>query len=74
MRWAALVVQRTNCELYLRDLERTVLENTWRRDPSPVVNARINFARDLQDSLGILALLALSAPFRICKLQIPLAA
>jgi hypothetical protein len=31
------------------------------------------FARDLQDRLGILALLALSAPFRICKLQIPLA-
>jgi hypothetical protein len=33
---------------------------------------KINFARDLQDRLGILALLALSAPFRICKLQIPL--
>ena len=31
------------------------------------------FARDLQDRLGILALLALSAPFRICKLQILLA-
>jgi hypothetical protein len=29
------------------------------------------FARDLQDRLGILALLALSAPFRICRLQIP---
>jgi hypothetical protein len=36
-------------------------------------NTKINFARDLQDRLGILALLALSAPFRICKLQIPLA-
>jgi hypothetical protein len=35
---------------------------------------RLNFARDLQDCLGILALLALSAPFRICKLLIPLAA
>jgi hypothetical protein len=35
-------------------------------------NTEINFARDLQDHLGILALLALSAPFRICKLQIPL--
>jgi hypothetical protein len=35
-------------------------------------NTEINFARDLQDRLGILALLALSAPFRICKLQIPL--
>ena len=34
---------------------------------------KINFARDLQDRLGILALLALSAPFRICKLQILLA-
>jgi hypothetical protein len=34
---------------------------------------KINFARDLQDRLGILALLVLSAPFRICKLQIPLA-
>jgi hypothetical protein len=33
-----------------------------------------NFARDLQDRLGILALLALCSPFRICKLQIPLAA
>jgi hypothetical protein len=33
----------------------------------------LQFARDLQDRLGILALLALSAPFRICKLQIPLA-
>jgi hypothetical protein len=32
-----------------------------------------SFARDLQDRLGILSLLALSAPFRICKLQIPLA-
>jgi hypothetical protein len=34
----------------------------------------MNFARDLQERLGILAPLALSAPFRICKLQIPLAA
>jgi hypothetical protein len=34
----------------------------------------IIFARDLQERLGILALLALPAPFRICKLQIPLAA
>jgi hypothetical protein len=34
----------------------------------------MNFARDLQERLGILALLALSAPFRICKLQILLAA
>jgi hypothetical protein len=34
----------------------------------------MNFARDLQERLGILALFALSAPFRICKLQIPLAA
>lgn len=32
------------------------------------------FARDLQERLGILALLALPAPFRICKLQIPLPA
>jgi hypothetical protein len=31
------------------------------------------FARDLQDRLGILALLALSAPFRMCNLHIPLA-
>jgi hypothetical protein len=37
-------------------------------------NQKIDFARDLQDRLGILALLALSAPFRICKLQILLAA
>jgi len=43
--------------------------------PSPYSRAQKNkFARDLQDRLGILALLALSAPFRICKLQIPLAA
>ena len=35
---------------------------------------RMNFARDLQERLGILALLALSAPFRICKFQILLAA
>ena len=35
-------------------------------------NQRLVFARDLQDRLGILTLLALSAPFRICKLQIPL--
>ena len=34
----------------------------------------IIFARDLQERLGILALLALPAPFRICKLQILLAA
>src|ERR1700723_3270098 len=33
-----------------------------------------DFARDLQERLGILALLAFSAPCRICKLQIPLAA
>ena len=33
---------------------------------------KINFARDLQERLGILALLALYAPFRICKLHIPL--
>jgi hypothetical protein len=33
-----------------------------------------HFARDLQERLGILALLAFSAPFRICKLQIPIAA
>jgi len=33
-----------------------------------------DFARDLQERLGILALLALPAPFRICKLQILLAA
>jgi hypothetical protein len=32
----------------------------------------VNFARDLQERLGILALLALSARFRICKLLIPL--
>jgi hypothetical protein len=31
------------------------------------------FARDLQDRLGILALCALFAPFRICKLLILLA-
>jgi hypothetical protein len=36
-------------------------------------NTKMNFARDLQKRLGILALLALSAPFRICKLQISLA-
>src|SRR5271170_4015298 len=36
-------------------------------------NAKIIFARDLQDRLGILALLALSASLRICKSQIPLA-
>ncbi len=34
---------------------------------------QIKFARDLQDRLGILALLALSAPFRFCRLQILLA-
>jgi hypothetical protein len=34
----------------------------------------MNFARDLQERLGILALLAFPAPFRICKLQIPLVA
>jgi hypothetical protein len=39
----------------------------------PFRESEINFARDLQDRLGILALLAVSAPFRICKLQIPLA-
>jgi hypothetical protein len=39
----------------------------------PYSRTQINFARDLQDRLGILALLSLSAPFRICKLQIPLA-
>src|SRR3984885_4437053 len=33
---------------------------------------KINLARDLQERLGILALLALPAPFRICKLQISL--
>ncbi len=39
----------------------------------PIPRSRkINFARDLQDRLGILALLALYAPFRICKLLIPL--
>jgi hypothetical protein len=46
------------------------------RHPFPIATlakAEINFARDLQDRLGILALLALSAPFRICKLHIPLA-
>src|ERR1035437_7753435 len=31
------------------------------------------FARDLQERLGILALFALLSPFRMCKLQIPLA-
>ena len=31
---------------------------------------KVNFAIDLQDRLGILAL---STPFRICKLHIPLA-
>jgi hypothetical protein len=36
-------------------------------------NTNLNFARDLQELLGILALLTLSAPFRICKLHIPLA-
>jgi hypothetical protein len=36
-------------------------------------NQKSNFARDLQERLGILALLALPAPFRICKLQILLA-
>jgi hypothetical protein len=36
-------------------------------------NQKMNFARDLQERLGILALLALPALFRICKLQIPLA-
>ena len=36
-------------------------------------NQKMNFARDLRERLGILALLALSAPFRICKLQILLA-
>jgi len=39
----------------------------------PKERSRINFARDLQERLGILALLALPAPFRICKLQILLA-
>jgi hypothetical protein len=34
----------------------------------PFRESKDNFARDLQDGLGILALLALSAPFRICKL------
>jgi hypothetical protein len=36
-------------------------------------NRKTNFARDLQERLGILALLALYAPFRIFKLLIPLA-
>jgi hypothetical protein len=38
--------------------------------PLPISVCTDNFARDLQDRLG---LLALSAPFRICQLQIPLA-
>jgi hypothetical protein len=33
-------------------------------------NFGMNLARDLQERLGILALLELSASFRICKLQI----
>jgi hypothetical protein len=33
---------------------------------------KINFARDLQERLGILALLELYEPFKICKLLIPL--
>jgi len=50
------------------------LQAPLRRSLSPhSLKQKINFARDLQDRLGILALLALPAPFRICKLQIPLA-
>ncbi len=51
-----------------------------RRDDSHAPTALWNsicscdFARDLHERLGILGLLALSAPFRICKLQIPLLA
>jgi hypothetical protein len=40
---------------------------------SPSRTGKVDFARDLQESLSILALFALSAPFRICNLQIPLA-
>jgi hypothetical protein len=36
-------------------------------------NYEKKFARDLQEQSGILALLALLATFRICKLQISLA-
>jgi hypothetical protein len=49
----------------------------WLPDPpsrAPHCEHETNFARDLQERLGILALLALPAPFRICKLQIPFAA
>ena len=41
---------------------------------APTSAARADFARDLQERLGILALFALSAPFRMCKLLIPLLA
>jgi hypothetical protein len=49
--------------------------NAWQTSTAYLIprNRKTNSARDLQDRLGILALLALSAPFRICKLQIPLA-
>jgi hypothetical protein len=36
--------------------------------PSPISVGIDKFARDLQERLGIPALLALSAPFRICTL------
>jgi hypothetical protein len=44
------------------------------RSEGPSQSSPTKFARDLQERLGILALLVLPAPFRICKLQIPLAA
>jgi hypothetical protein len=44
------------------------------RSVGPSQTSPTKFARDLQERLGILALLALSAPFRMCKLQILLVA
>jgi hypothetical protein len=49
------------------------VRDEWKRT-DPRKQTQDKFARDLQDRLGIRALLALPAPFRICKLQIPLAA
>jgi hypothetical protein len=59
---------------------KATLTSTSRRESSSIAKVvshqtdrRRDFARDLQERLGILALLALSAPFRFCNLQILLA-
>ena len=51
-------------------LIRCLLQTRRSHSLPQICKHKIDFARDLQDQLSILALLALSAPFRICKLQI----